>query len=615
MKVYWAAAMDHGGTSTEFVVEKSLRDNGVDTSGWTRERWRSAIGGWVDRITPTIYEQLREFNLTIDLAEIRSMGDATRQGQFDGLIEQLNRAGLMYRAKAVVKWCPVRRTSVDKPDIVREHASLREYCVRYVPEGKGADPVDIWIDRPETLVNDAALVISSVHPLARSHGPRRAETPIGLCIPIWVDDEFFEDRETPLAARITPGHCARSFRWAAKNGFGLTRAYDEHNVMEAEAYRGMTRADAAEEVLSAVASAGRLVGQRERSVMQDFFRLSGGPVEDFLTEQCFLETKPLAERALELMRDRKVRVYPDVYHKTITGYLEQILAVKQSGANHDLLDDWCASHQTVWGTDLDVSGVPHRGNGDSRTATADGGGDCGGNGRQIANMRLSAALWAFCANRVYASSAAALRELSRNTILVAGLDNLFFWVVPTLMLSTVLEDGLPLRDVIIHPLIRDDQGRKMSKSLGNVVVPNEMLRTYGSDALRLALLWRLDLPKDQASIDEAAISEARKRLDGVAASVSSMKRRLRSAPAPATAPVTAAAEDVAQDVFAKIDAALGEYDFATAMRSVDDILTMLRDGGALEDEQEMRRRLGLLPILEPFAPELVRKAQAETASA
>jgi len=606
--VYWAGALDHGGTSTEYVVAKNLRDEGVSTSDWTKERWRSPIGDWVDWITPKIYDQFRKLNLTIDIAEMRSMGDAIRQEQFDELLGQLRRSGVMYRASAAVKWCPLRGTSIDKLDIVREQALIREYCVRYVPEGHGAEPVDIWIDRPETLVNDVALVVSSAHPLAQSGSPRSVETPIGRRIPVRVDDEFFDGEEAPLAARITPGHCAKSFRWAEKNGFDITRAYDEDNLMEAEEYRGKSRADAARSLLAAATSAGRLVQQRERQVMQERFRLSGGPVEDFLTEQCFLDMGVLAERVLGLIRERKVRIFPDVCSKTVIAYLEQILAVKQSGANHDLSDDWCISHQTAWGTDLDVSDVPRRGNHGAENTPA-----TRGNGSMhVANMRLSCGLWSFCANRVYASSADELRDLSRDTVLVAGLDNLFFWAVPTLMLATVLDDGLPLRDVVIHPLIRDDQGRKMSKSLGNVIVPNDMLGTYGSDALRLALLWRLDLPKDQASIDEATVREARHLLDGVAAAVSSMRERLRTS---SSVPEAAGAGDDAQWFFSKIDDGLAEYDFVAVMQCINDILRMLRDGGTLEDVQEMRRRLSLLPVLEPFAPELVRGAHPDSGSA
>lgn len=582
-KIRWAGAIDHGGTATEFVVRKMLRDKDVDTSAWTNKDWEKTIGEWFNRITPKIYQQFHQLDLIMDVLQFRSMRDPIRLRQFDDCLRELTRSGLIYRGKAVVPWCAELRTSVDKADIVAEPAALTEHAMRYVPERAGA-AVIVRVEHAETLVNDAALVVSSRHPLAAT-SPQFVLSPIGLRLPVLVDDDIGDAGE---AIRVVPGHCAQSFRWASRNGYAITRAYDENNIMEAGPYRGQTRCEARRAALQAAAERGQLGEARDLRPTRQIFRLSGQPIEQLLTEQYFLKTAPLAEGALRLLRSGAVRVHPRTCHEMLEVYMEQIVGAKRDSLNSEFADDWCISQQTKWGAPLDAAslGQPSR-----REAGAAAAG-------QIGTMKLSCALWAFSANWVFADSAKEYAKLARNNIMVTGADLMTWWIAPIIMLASALKVGAPARDIIIHPVVCDAAGRKMSKSIGNVVTPNDLIEEYGSDALRISLMSRLDLRQDALAFDAESVRDAKILLDRVRRVLSAMSWN-------AGAPLPAERNKVATEAISEIEKAFRNYDFEAAMTVVHRICRQIIDceNGGPDDAALCR---SLLPVLEPFAPGLVR---------
>jgi valyl-tRNA synthetase len=587
-KIRWAGAIDHGATATEFVVRKMLREKNVDTSAWTNKDWEKAIGDWFNRITPRIYRQFHQLDLTMDVLQFRSMRDPVRLRQFDDRLGELNRAGLIYRGKAVVPWCAALRTTVDKADIVAESAPLNEHAVRYVPEQAG-DAITLWVEHPETLVNDAALVVSPRHPLATAGGPQFVTSPIGLRLPVAVDDDIDPDGGTAGATRIVPGHCAKSFRWASRNGYTITRAYDDNNIMEAPDYGAKTRLEARRASLQAVMERGQHDGMRELRPTRQIFRLSGQPIEEFLTEQYFIKTAPLAEGALRLLKSGAVRVHPHTSHEMLEVYMEQIVGAKRHSLDSEFADDWCISQQTNWGAPLNPAVLGESDRSDLGMAAAG----------QIGSMKLSCAIWAFCANWVFANSREEYAKLARNNVMVTGVDLLTWWIAPIIMLASALDGGMPARDVIIHPIICDAAGRKMSKSLGNVVTPNDLIEEYGGDALRISLLSRLDLRRDGLAFDAESVGEAKALLDRLRRVLSAMPWIAAGEPLPAER------NSVAKQAMSEIETAFADFDFEAAMKVVHRIIRRIIDcaeSGA--DEANFCR--SLLPLLEPFAPRLVR---------
>lgn len=591
-KIYWAGAIDHGATATEFVVRRMLREQNVDTSGWTDKEWENAIGDWFDRITPKIYSQFHALDLIMDVREFRSMRDAVRLRQFDDCLRELARAGLIYRGKAVVPWCAELKTTVDKADIVAEPAPMREHAMLYVPERPGAATIRVWVEHPETLVNDTALVISSRHPLAAAGSPQFVVNPIGLRLPLAVDNDLDPEADAVAAIRIAPGHCAKSFRWASRNGYAIARGYDDNNIMETEAYRGWTRLDARRVILQTAVERGQHGGTRELQPTRQIFRLSGQPIEEFLSEQYFIKTEPLAEGALRLLKSRAVRVHPRAYHEMLEVYMEQIVCAKRQSLNSEFADDWCISQQTKWGAPLNFSalGEPDRHDG---TSVA---------GSQVASMKLSCALWAFSANWVFAESREDYANLARHNVMVTGVDLMTWWIAPIIMLASVLDGGPPARDAIIHPIVCDAAGRKMSKSVGNVVTPNALLETYGSDALRMSLLSRLDLKEHGLAFDETRVGET-------AALLEAVRRRFSAMPPQAVMdPPSSDCTRIVRQATSEIENALVDFDFKAAMTIVHRIIRRIvdcerGDAGAAE------RCRSLLPLLEPFAPGLVREIE------
>jgi valyl-tRNA synthetase len=598
-RIFWEATLDHGATATEYVVARMHKHKGVDTSLWTREARKEAISTWVQEIMPRIYDQMHKLDLVADRSEMRWMGDAKKERQFQEIIAELIGRGIVYRARAVVPWCPHLSTSVDKADIIVEDAVIDEYRVRYVCDDPRIEPIDLWLEYPETLPADAALVVSSGH-AAAALAHSCVSTPVGLKVPIVVDDSFFADT-SPQVARLVPGHCAKSFRWVRKNGQVVSRAYDECGIMELGEHRGHRRNEAAAALLQTIAAGGRLADKRQRRVQRRVFRLSGRPVEEFFTEQCFIATASLAERALSFLREHKIRVYPQRYHAGLEAYLNEIISAKRNYTNNEFYDDWCISHQTAWGTALDAGAIPFR-------TGAGGAGDKGG--PYVASMRLSCALFSFAANRDDRMSRAELDRLSAGSVLVTGVDLLFFWVLPTIMLSAGLEAGPPMRDTIVHPLVCDSKGLKMTKSLGNVIAPDAMLEAYGSDALRFSLLSDLDLAKEKMFFDEARVRTARLMLDDIAAAASGMRDRLA-----ASGIVTAEDCPYVRQTFERIDAALAEYDFVAAMTTVESVLRTISGAARSTDLSEIRRLLSVLALLAPFMPKFAARASLEPVSA
>jgi valyl-tRNA synthetase len=247
--------------------------------------------------------------------------------------------------------------------------------------------------------------------------------------------------------------------------------------------------------------------------------------------------------------------------------------------------EWCVSQQTVWGNYL-RSGRIRWCNDDPGFAGVD---------TEIANMRLSSAVWSFCANRVFGLGSDDLARLSSNTVLVAGADNLLFWILPTLFLSVVVRSGPPVKDVVVHPLILDEQGRKMSKSLGNVVSPDAILERHGADALRLSVLWRLDLQEPSLRFRAADVDAASALIADLRAALCSLKSRF---------PVEVAAtwDADCRLLYRRMDDALARYDFANAMNGVKEAAARLLEAAAGGSRGERYR--DYLRLLAPFMPGL-----------
>jgi len=593
-KVYWIGSLDHGTTATEFVVDRKVRESGKDISHWTRQNWIDELNEWIAYITPRMYKQLRRMNLMMDIDEVRSMDDPFQRRQCQELLQQLEKAKLLYRTRAVIPWCPVRRTFVDKAEISHEPRQVKEYLVRYVDENDPNREVDLWVENPEILLNDGALIVSSQHPMAVSR-TRFVITPLGLKVPVVQDDGFFNENRPDAAAALRPGHCARSFRWARRNRFPITRVYDENNLMESGKYKGQTRENAAKEILAEAEAAGKLKDTRTSEREREIFRLSNGPVEEFLTEQCFLETEKMAAGALRLLRSGEVRLHPKIYQTALELRLETIVSAQANETNEESADDWCVSQQTIWGNELPISHLPYRAEMGAEESTT------GEKIDHIATLKLADALFACYVNRVYPLSKEELRQIADASICVTGLDLLLFWIEPILMLSTVLEGGVPFRDVIIHPLICDSKGRKMSKSLGNVVVPDEMWDKYGSDALRLALFRSVDFNKQKMRVDEDLVRESKQLLSHVEKNLQGLQQRIAT-----LGGSFAQSQNIhEQQIFADIDHAMTKFDLKGAMEHVDLIMQMIVSEGGSSDIQQAKRLLGLASLLEPFCPELI----------
>jgi valyl-tRNA synthetase len=502
--VVWASALDHGGSSTEYVVVKNdvkLREGDADKIIIAEK-----INSWIESITPVIQKQIKDMHLIIDDSEERSMGDEQREQEFRCAIKTLGKKGLLFQADRVVPWCSKRGTFVDATDI--QICEVMCTIHKFVYRTDNGNKIVIEMLEPVTMLNDVALVVSSAFYSTLVENTKTVINPLGRSIPLFVDDAWlqrFDDRDLMV---VTPGHCKHSFLWALKRGMEISRVFDEVGSMLGTDHLMAKRDEFERHVLLQSESNNSYLGSKEIVLPRECYRVSGSPVEYLLTRQCFLDVTKVSRHALNDIQSGKILIEPKLYRCVLEQYLEKLSKAEETASGELFQEnDICISQQTVWGTSFDVNDslIHFRG-----PRYIEQKFDC--SSQQIATMRLSCALWAFSALKVYQSNNKKLQLLGRNSICVTGMDLTTFWIAPIIMLAPAL-GFYPFKYVYIHPLICDAKGYKMSKSLGNTQTPKELIDSYGVDAVRLALLTSIDNKLHRVVLDTSLMAAIKELLD------------------------------------------------------------------------------------------------------
>ena len=481
-EIKWASALDHGGSSTEYVVvkdEPTLRGGAVD-----EEIISNKIKSWVNEITPVIIKQITDMNLTIDNTEERSMIDECRVKEFRSAIERLADKGVLYQADKVVSWCARRNTFVDAADVITKQVETKLYAFVYVTNS--GDELEIETSEPITLLNDKAIVVSSSIFESFKEPTNTIINPLGKTIDLFVEDEWLKHNRAGDVARIIPGHCQKSFLWALNKGCKIDRVFDEQGIVCVAPYEEMSRDVVRNNIIDLAKSSNLSRGMRTSIQSQNCYRISDAPIEQLLTRQCFLNVASIAKKTLVDIQTSKITVEPFLYRIALENYLADLSNEQNNNSTAiGRIKDICISQQTVWGTPIDANraNIPFFGEELIESSLS--------NKNQIATMRLSCALWAFSAPMIFTRDPEQLSLLGKNSTCVTGMDLITFWIAPILMLSHEL-GFTPFSSVYIHPLICDIDGNKMSKSLGNTKEPDELVSQFGIDAVRLSLMSSID---------------------------------------------------------------------------------------------------------------------------
>lgn len=597
-QVLWSGAIDHGGFSTQTVVEREMAARGLKATVAENMEVRAAVDAWIRTTAPMIRDQIRSFGVVIDLEEERVISDLREENFIAGYFIELYEKGLVQEYDGVVDWCSACRTAVEVIDV----HSRKDWIHLFEIEFRSVDPsgksVIVTTDSPETLPTDVALIASAHDPRYQNCVGKEFLSPFGDHLILYGSEELPENAENGIA-RVTPAHCKLSFKFARKFGFQVRRAYDESGLATNGTCDGAERSQLRLQTLDLLKNRRALISERVEPRFRKVCRKCSSPIEELQTRQWFLSLEPTLSSALDVLEKGELRIYPEQYEKYCKTLLEQCLKAHRIQSLGKLSDDWCLSAQLECG-----SRIPAFRCACGQMVVSLNPGRCESCGdklqqvKDVLSLKFSDALWVFCANRTYTDDREMLHRIAAQAVTVTGLDLLFFWILPITILGTQLKDPTPISTVLIHPLICDTEGHKMSKSIGNAIVPRDILNRFGADCLRLTILEDLDLSKEKMEFQEQRLIANKELLDSLLRSCTTLTD-VTDASALGPSPEFEIVADAARN----IERALEAFDFSVVRTDVTRIVNIL-DKRARENAGALCGRFlrSCLFLLHPFLP-------------
>ena len=469
----WLPGMDHAAIATEAKVVKRLKDQGIDKYSYGREKFLDACWDWTKEHGDIIRRQWAKLGIALDYSKERFTLDEGLSKAVKKVFVDYYNKGLIYRGEKIINWDPVAKTALSNEEVIYSEEKSAFYHLKYVLEDSDKY-LDVATTRPETLFGDTAVAVNEEDPRYKEFVGKNVILPIvGKKIPVITDMHADMTKGTGVV-KITPAHDPNDFEVGLRHDLERIVIMNDDATMNEnvpEKYQGMSREECREVVLKDLEEAGLLleveplvheVGHSERT---------GAMVEPMIKKQWFVKMRPLADKVLENQKDKetKVNFVPSRYEKTMNHWME-------------ITYDWCISRQLWWGhripawyKDDEVYVGVEAPVGEGWVQDPD-----------VLDTWFSSALWPF-ATLGWPDNTDLLNKYYPNNCLVTGYDIIPFWVNRMTFQGEELLGKRPFHDCLIHGLIRDKQGRKFSKSLGNGIDPFDMVKLYGADSLRYYL--------------------------------------------------------------------------------------------------------------------------------
>ncbi len=471
----WLPGMDHAGIATQAKVDQRLREQGISRYDIGREKFLEQAWGWKEEYASIIRAQWAKLGLSLDYSKERFTLDEGLNKAVRKVFVTLYNKGLIYQGERIINWDPAQRTALSNIEVIHKEIEGAMYYFRYEIVDSDETLV-IATTRPETMFGDTAVF---VHPDDKRYqhlvGKKVINPANGEELPIMADD-YIDMSFGTAVMKCTPAHDPNDFQLGKKYGMKMPICMNPDGTMNelAHKYQGMDRFECRKALVEDFKAAG-VVEKIEKHMHQvGHSERSNAIVEPYLSKQWFVKMKPLAQQLLDNQEtDEKVNFVPERFEKVINQWMENI-------------EDWCISRQLWWGHQ--VPAWYHKETGEvyvGEEAPADI--ENYVQDEDVLDTWFSSALWPFSTLNWPDENAELFKRYFPTDVLVTAYDIIFFWVSRMMFQSLEFTKQRPFKDVLIHGLIRDAQGRKMSKSLGNGVDPMDVIDKYGADALRFFL--------------------------------------------------------------------------------------------------------------------------------
>ncbi|WP_243544403.1 valine--tRNA ligase [Pseudodesulfovibrio tunisiensis] len=476
--VLWVPGTDHAGIATQNVVERQLKTEGKTRHDLGREKFIERVWEWKKEKGDHILNQIRRMGASVDWTRECFTFDEDRAKAVREVFVKLYEQGLIYKGDYIINWCNRCHTALADDEVEREAKPGKLHHIRYdLADGSGT--LTIATTRPETMLADTAIAVNPEDDRFNHLIGKEAILPIiGRTLPI-IGDKYVDIEFGTGCLKVTPAHDMNDWELGRKHNLEVISMLDEDGLVNENAperYQGLSIEDARKLILEELDAEGRVLGIEDLAHNVGVCYRCKSVIEPHVSTQWFVSMKPLAEKARAAVPAR-TQIYPEHWTKTYYDWLDNIR-------------DWCISRQIWWGHRIPAWTCEDCG---ELTVAIDDPTVCSKCGSKritqeedVLDTWFSSALWPF-STLGWPGETKELARYYPTSCLVTGFDIIFFWVARMMMMGLQFMEEVPFHDVYIHALVRDEKGKKMSKSTGNVIDPLDMIEKYGADALRFTL--------------------------------------------------------------------------------------------------------------------------------